>query len=374
MTRLSFLLVFTCISLFTSAQKYYLFIGTYTNTGSKGIYVYNFDATNGNVQWISNTDSANNPSYLTVSKNGNYVYAVNETSGANPGRVSAYSFNKKNGKLHFLNTQFSGGEAPCYVATSMDGKWLTVANYSSGSATAFRINKNGSLQPYAQLIQDTGGSINKARQESAHVHETVFSPDNGYLLTPDLGTDKIMIYKFNPSAKKPLIPFNPAYISVTPGYGPRHITFHPNKKFAYLIGELSGKVNVYKYNNGNFLEIQSISAHPESFKGTIGSAEVYVSPDGKFLYASNRGDENTITIFLINTVTGKLKLRGYQPTLGKAPRHFMIDPSGNYLLVANQDSDNIVIFKRDKSTGLLTATGKQIRIPKPVCLQLLPVN
>lgn len=372
--RLTFLFAFIFISFFCSAQKFYLFTGTYTSTGSKGIYVYSFDASTGTAKWISNTDSTTNPSYLTVSKNGNYVYAVNETNGANPGRVSAFSFNKKNGALHLLNAQFSGGDDPCYVATNASDKWLTVANYTSGSAAIFPINKNGSLQPYAQLIKDSGSSINKDRQESAHVHETVFSQDNAYLFTPDLGMDKVMIYKFNPAGKKPLTPSNPPYVSIKPGSGPRHITFHPNKKFAYLVSELAGSVTAFKYNNGKFFQIQSISAHPEDFKGTIGSAEINVSPDGKFLYVSNRGDENTITIFSINSITGKLKLVGYQSTLGKAPRNFIIDPSGNFLLVANQDTDNIIIFKRDKKTGLLKETGEQIHVPKPVCLQLIPMK
>lgn len=372
--RMTFLFAFIFISLCSSAQTFYLFAGTYTGTGSKGIYVYTFNVSTGKAQWVSNTDSVTNPSYLTVSRNGNYVYSVNETNGANPGRVSAFSFNKKNGKLHFLNSQVSGGDDPCYVATSADDKWLAVANYSGGSTAIFPLNKNGTLQPFAQLIQNTGSSVNKDRQEKAHVHETVFSPDDKYLLTPDLGQDKIMIYKFNPFAKKPLTPSEPPYASIKPGSGPRHITFHPDKKFAYLINELSGFVIVYKYNNGKLEEVQTISAHPEEFKGVIGSAEIETSPDGKFLYVSNRGDENTITIFSINSISGKLKLLGYQPTNGKGPRHFIIDPTGNYLLVAHQDSDNIVVFKRDKKSGLIKETGEQIKVPKPVCLQMIPVN
>jgi 6-phosphogluconolactonase len=367
------LLAIMFISFGCSAQKFYLFTGTYTNSGSKGIYVYTFNSSTGNTELVSNTDSVVNPSYLTVSKNGNYVYAVNETNGAVPGRVSAFSFDKKSGKLHFLNTHLSGGDDPCYVALNADGKWLAVANYSGGSAAIFPVNKNGSLQPYAQLIQDSVSSINKDRQEKAHVHETVFSPDNKYLFTPDLGMDKIMIYKFNSSAKRPLKPSLPPYVEVKAGSGPRHITFHPNKKFVYLINELSGFVVAYNYKDGKFSELQNISAHPEEFKGVIGSSEIDTSPDGKFLYVSNRGEENTITIFSINSVSGKLNLVGYQPT-GKGPRHFMIDPTGKFLLVANQDSDNVVIFKRDKITGLLTATGEEIKVPKPVCLQMIPMD
>lgn len=369
--RLSILLFFLLSSSCGIAQKFYLLIGTYTGTGSKGIYVYNFNAQTGTAKWVSNTDTITNPSYITLSHNGNFVYAVNETNGANPGRVSAFSFNKINGKLKFLNTVLSGGDDPCYIAESNSNKWVAVANYTSGSAAIFPVNKDGSLQTYSQLIQHSGRSINKERQEKAHVHETVFSPDYNYLFTPDLGMDKVMIYKFKSSLKKPLEPTSPAFINATPGSGPRHITFHPNGKFAYLIHEMGGTVTAYSYNNGKLKAIQELPTHPEEFKGTLGSAEVFVSPDGKFLYASNRGDENTITIFSVNSSTGKLKLIGYQSVFGKAPRNFIIDPSGNYLLVANQDSDNIVIFKRDKKTGLLKETKDQIKLPKPVCLQMI---
>ena len=370
----SIVFIFLLSSLYGASQNFYLLIGTYTGTGSKGIYVYNFNAQTGKAKWVSNTDSSTNPSYITLSHSGNFLYAVNETNGANPGKVSAYSFNKKNGNLTYLNTELSGGDDPCYVAISSNDKWIAVANYTGGSVSVLPVNKNGSLQPLAQLIQDSGGSVNKERQEKAHVHESVFTPDNAYLLTPDLGNDKVMIYQFNSSLSKPLRPSSPAFVATSPGNGPRHITFSPNKKFAYLIHELSGTVTAYSYSMGKLKEIQELPTHPQGYKGEIGSAEVVVSPDNEFLYASNRGDENNITIFSINAATGKLKLIGYQSVLGKAPRDFIIDPTGNYLLVANQDSDNIVIFKRDKNTGLLKETPDRIKLPKPVCLQIVKIN
>ena len=259
---------------------------------------------------MSNTDSSTNPSYFIVAHNRDFVYAVNETNGANPGRVSAYAFNKNKGTLEFLNTVLSGGDDPCYISTSNDDKWAVVANYTSGSVAVFPVNKNGSIQPYSQLIKDSGSSINKDRQATAHVHEAVFSPDNAYLFTPDLGMDKVMIYKFNHLSKQPLKPSSPAFVKAAPGSGPRHFTFHPNKKYAYLIHELSGTVTAYSYNNGKLVQLQDLAAHPAGYSGTIGSAEIAISPDGKFLYASNRGDENTITIFSINSSTGKWKLEG----------------------------------------------------------------
>jgi 6-phosphogluconolactonase len=372
--RLLTLLTFLLGSLCASAQSFYLFAGTYTGSGSKGIYVYNFNSQTGKAKWVSNTDSSTNPSYLTVAHNGDFVYAVNETNGANPGRVSAYAFNKNKGTLEFLNTVLSGGDDPCYISTSNDDKWAAVANYTSGSVAVFPVNKNGSIQPYSQLIKDSGSSINKDRQATAHVHEAVFSPDNAYLFTPDLGMDKVMIYKFNHLSKQPLKPSSPAFVKAAPGSGPRHFAIHPNKKYAYLIHELSGTVTTYSYNNGKLIQLQDLPAHPAGYSGTIGSAEIAISPDGKFLYASNRGDENTITIFSINSSTGKLKLDGYQSTLGKGPRNFIIDPTGNFLLAANQNTDNIVIFKRNKQTGLLIKNGEEIHVPKPVCLQMLKMT
>lgn len=359
------------LSLYSSAQNFYLLIGTYTQKGSKGIYVYRFNATTGKAEWVSNTDSANSPSFVAISPDTKHIYAVNETGGKNPGTVSSYAFDKSTGKLSLINQQNTGGDAPCHLAISKDNKWVTVANYSGGSLSVFPINKDGSLSPYSQLIKHEGSSANKKRQEKAHVHETVFSPAADYLFTPDLGTDKIDIYKFNATSAKPLTPAATPSVSITAGNGPRHITFHPNGKFAYVIEELSGTVGVYNYHNGNLSHLQTITTHPADFKGEPGSAEVEVSPDGKFLYASNRGQENNLAIFSIDPSTGKLQLKGYQPTLGKAPRHFIIDPSGNYLLAANQDTDNVVIFKRNKQTGMLQETRNQIKVSMPVCLQLL---
>ncbi len=358
------------LSFCCSAQNYYLFIGTYTKKGSKGIYVYRFNSTTGKAEWVSNTDSAASPSFLAIAPDKKHIYAVNET-GKNPGMVSAYAFDKTTGKLSFINMQPTGGADPCHLAITKNNKWVTVANYSGGSLAAFAVNKDGSLQPYAELIQHTGSSINKQRQEKAHVHETVFSPAEDYLFTPDLGTDKVVVYKFNSADTKPLTRADQPYEAVTPGDGPRHITFHPNGKFAYLIEELTGTIGVYRYSDGKLTLLQHIATHPAGFKGAIGSAEVELSPDNKFLYASNRGDENNIAIFSVNQTIGKLELKGYQSSMGKAPRHFIMDPSGNYLLAANQDSENVVIFKRNKQTGMLHETGEQIKVSMPVCLQLL---
>ena len=362
-----FLLMSTGISF---AQQYYLLIGTYTNTGSKGIYVYNFNAQNGELKWVSNTDSSSNPSFLAVSQNEKYVYAVNETSGSNPGRVSAYSFDKKNGKLNFLNTTFSGGDDPCHLATTRDNKWLTVANYSSGTASVFPIDAQGHVKPFTQLIYDSI-YLKNGEKATSHVHETVFSPDEKFLMTPDLGLDKVFIYHFKPEQKKPLVLASPGFVASQKGNGPRHMAFHPNGKFVYVMHEMGGNVTAYRYANGSLNIIEDLKTYPSDFSGRKDGAEVEISSDGKFLYVSNRGDLNSIAIFSIDTKSGKLSLKGYQPTFGKAPRHFILDPTGKYLLVAHQDTDNIVIFQRDQHTGLLKKMGKEIKLPRPVCLEFI---
>lgn len=367
---MKYLLFLVLLFLWVSSrgQSFHLAIGTYTGKESKGIYIYRFNAATGKAEPLSSTDSSQHPSFVAFSPNGKFLYAVNETGGSQPGGVSAYAFDKKTGKLTFLNQQLSKGDHPCYISIDKKGSWAMVGNYSGGNLSAFAINKDGSLHPAAQVIQHTGSSINQQRQEKAHVHAAVFSPDEQYVFSPDLGMDKIMGYEFRPAAPTPLAPSSATL--TLPGGGPRHLTFHPMKKYAYLIEELSGTVAVFAYQKGTLRFIQRVATHPAEFKGAKGSADIHVSPDGKFLYASNRGDANTITVFSVGS-NGRLQWKGYQSTLGVHPRNFMIDPTGNYLLVANRDTNNIVIFKRNKHTGLLRATGQQISVPNPVCLKMI---
>ncbi|NCI46976.1 lactonase family protein [Sediminibacterium soli] len=367
----SLLAAIACTCLFTAkAQEYHLFVGTYTTGESKGIYVYKFNAANGRFSWVSSTDSCTNPSYLALSPDGNHLYAVNETNKQQPGRVSAFAFDKTTGKLSLLNQQLSGGDDPCFVTTDKKGKWVVVGNYSGGNLAALPVRPDGSLAPYAQLIQHTGSGANKARQEKAHVHATFFSPDGQYVFAPDLGMDKVMGYRFRSSAAQPLSPAIPAFTPTAPGSGPRHLVFHPKKNYVYLVEELTGTVAVFIYRGSALKPVQTIATHPADFKGQPGSADIHVSPDGKFLYASNRGDENNLAIFSIGN-DGKLTTVGYQSVLGMQPRNFIIDPTGRYLLVANQKTSNIVVFSRDRKTGKLQALPEQIKVPNPVCLKLL---
>lgn len=361
------------------SQKYYLFVGTYTegspaSQGSKGIYVYRFDAATGDATPVS-TAMTDNPSYLAVAPGGKFLYSVNETHGAEPGGVSAFSFDKATGKLTFIDKQASGGADPCYISVDAARKWALVANYSGGSLSALPIAADGSLHPLTELIQHTGTGPVKDRQEKAHVHSTILSPDQRYLVVADLGMDQLSVLRFNPSATKtPLTAASDSIVKIQPGYGPRHTAFSPGKPYAYAINELSGMVDAFHYANGKFTLIQAISAHPAGYTGQIGSADIHISPDSRFLYASNRGDANNIAIFSIDAATGKLTWKGAVSTQGKTPRNFVIDPTGHWLLTANQNGSNVVIFKINIQTGMLTPTGKQLSIPSPVCLKMTSVN
>jgi 6-phosphogluconolactonase len=282
----------------------------------------------------------------------------------------AYDFNTTTGTLTKLNEQASGGDDPCYVLVDHTNKWVFVGNYSSGSFSVLPIMADGSLGAAKTIIKHSGSGTDKSRQEKPHVHATVISPDNRYLFVPDLGIDKIMIYRFDAKDGK-LKPAKKAFAATKPGAGPRHFTFHPNGKFAYIIEELTGSVSVFRYNakTGELKTVQNITSLPVGFTGEAGSADIHLSADGRFLYASNRGQSNTIAIYSVHPTDGKLSLLGHQSTLGKGPRNFSITPDGKQLIVANQGSDELVIFNRNVETGMLTDSGKRISVPTPVCIQ-----
>lgn len=362
-----------------SAQNpiFYLLVGTYTNAPSKseGIYVYKFNPNKAEATFISKITGVANPSYLAITKDQKYVYAVNENHGDNGGDVSAFSFDKQKGELHFINKQSSGGDDPAYISVDSTGKWVVAANYSGGNIGVLATGADGALQAAAQILPHEGYGVNVERQGQPHPHSVVLSPDEKYMYSPDLGNDRIYIYKFDRSNQQaPFTPAEPAYIEVPDGSGPRHITFHPNGQYAYLINELSGNVIAYQYNssNGQLTEIQTIESTKEGNKNDKGSADIHLTPDGKFLYTSNRGAANDITIYKTSP-DGKLILVGHQK-VGAHPRNFMIDPTGRFLLVACRDSNQIQAFVINKNFGLLQDAGFKIDIDMPVCLKMLPVK
>lgn len=346
-----------------------LLIGTYTNAGnSEGIYYFQFNA-DGSSKAISQ-QKAVEPSFLVTSTNHQFVYSVNELGNGN-GAVSAYAFNKSTGQFKLLNTVLSGGDHPCHISIDRKNRFVFVSNYSGGSLSAIGIHSDGSLNSQKQTIQHTGSGINKSRQEKAHVHSAVLSPDENFLLVQDLGTDKISVYAVdltnhsNPLSENPISVFN-----CNPGDGPRHISFHPSKPYVYAVQELTGSVAVLSFKNGELKKLQQINMFEKMSDKKSGAADIHLSPDGKYLYASNRVDYNDLAIYKVAS-NGLLNWVGSQPTLGLAPRNFAIDPTGNYLLAANQNSNEIVIFKRNKITGLLTDTKNRISVGRPVCLQFI---
>ncbi len=341
-----------------------LLVGTYTKNGSKGIYVLSFDTATGKATEISHTETASNPSFLTISKDHGQVYSTNEDSD---GKISAYSF--VDNKLNLIQEKTSKGAHPCYIALSPDQTNLFVANYSGGSITSYHRFADGRLSNPQQFIQHEGKSVNEARQEEAHVHGIFFSPDGKYVLTPDLGKDEISIYPYETKNGPPLLTQKASSIQSSPGAGPRHLCFSSNGKFLYVIEELTGSISVYRFIKGTAIFLQKVVIHPKSFKGVAASADIHLSPDGLYLYASNRGNENNIVSFKV-LPNGKLeeKTIQYTSTEGKAPRNFTISKDGNWLLVANQNSDNIIAFRRNIQTGTLTSTGVSIKLSMPVCL------
>lgn len=368
--KYSFFILLTFICFITSAQPgaTYLFAGTYTNQiPGKGIYVYKMNPKTGKLTAVGTGENITNPSYLTISPNGQYLYACTDTKMIVPGSISSFEIDSVTGAVNFINKQSSAGANPVYLAVDKSNRFIITGNYTEGNVAVCAINSNGSIKPSLQAIQFTGGSINKERQEKAHIHSVIFSPDYDYVYLPDLGSDKIRAFKFNPDNTAPLKAMDNLTVHTVPGSGPRHMVFHPNKKFAYCIEEMSGTVSAYKYNSGKLISLQRLVSTSKQ-AAEYSSADIHISPDGLFLYASNR-IENTISIFSIHT-NGMLKLIGHQPTAGKVPRNFTLDPSGNFLLVANQESNTIVVFKRALKTGLLRKTGISVSIPSPSCLQM----
>ena len=357
--------------LYAQHQNFYLLIGTSTSDGkSKGIYTYEFNSNTGEATYKSVAE-VDNPSYLVVSDDRKYVYSVSEDKTS---KINAFAYNSTSGVLTPINSQASGGRGPTYVSVDASGKYVFAANYGGGSLSAFPVEKDGSLGADIQTIQHEGSSVNKERQSKPYVHSVVVSPDNRYLLAQDLGTDKVYIYRFDPKNRPtPLTPAPQPFISVKPGSGPRHLTFHPDKKYAYLISEIGSTITAFKYKAGHLDLLQTVSALPEGFTETGSSADIHFSPDGNFLYGSNRSTVNDIVIYSVNKKNGKLTYVGRQPTLGKAARTFAIDPSGNFLVVANGGSNNVSIFKRDQKTGLLTSTG-QITLSRPACVKFVKID
>jgi 6-phosphogluconolactonase len=373
--------IFLLTSLAAAAQtgKYLFYVGTYTEEGSKskGIYAHRYDGATGEITPLGLAAETTNPSFVAMSPNGKFLYAVNEVGnykGPNSGGVSAFSIDHATGKLTFLNEVASRGADPCYISVDSTGKYVLVANYTGGSVAVFPVLADGKLGEASAFVQHTGHGPNTERQEGPHAHSIDLSPDNRFAMVDDLGLDELLVYKFD-SGKGTLTPNDPPFVKVEAGAGPRHFALHPSGKFAYVIAEMGHSVTVFSNDaaGGKLQMLQTISTLPADFKGRNDDAEVVVHPSGKFLYASNRG-EDSIVIYAIDGSKGTLAQVGKVSTGGKEPRNFEIDPTGKFLFAENQKSDNVVVFRIDAKTGELTPTGKVLDVGSPVCLRFVAVE
>jgi len=349
-----------------------VYVGTYTTGKSEGIYLYRLNLASGELKQVGTTRGVVNPSFLALAPSQRYLYAVNEVgdfAGKKSGAVSAFAVDQRTGALRLLNQQASLGADPCYVHVDAGGRFVLIANYTGGNVTVFPVQRDGSLGEATDMKQARGASVNRERQAGPHAHCVVLDPPNRFAYSCDLGTDKIMIFRFDARNGK-LLPAEPPWLQVAPGAGPRHLAFHPGGKYVFVLSELRSTVTAFTRDpeKGSLHELQTLSTLPKDFTGTSWSADIHVSLDGRFLYCSNRGHDS-IAIFTIDPRNGALTTVGHEPTRGMTPRNFAIDPSGEFLLVANQKSDNIVVFRLDQKTGRLNWTGHEVQVPSPVCLK-----
>lgn len=355
----------------TLAQNstYVTYVGTYTTkTSSQGIYTARYDAASGRFTKPEVATPTVDPSFLAIHPNGKFLYAVNEAGKAS--LVSAFAIDHATGSLTALNQVPALGEDPCYIAFDKTGRYVFVANYTSGTIAVFPIQADGKLGAQTALVSNAGAAgPNKERQQGPHAHWIESSPDNRFVLVADLGLDEVLIYKFD-AATGALTPNQPAFAKLKLGSGPRHVAFHSNGKFVFVVSELNSTATSFSYDTkkGSLKEIGTVSTLPPGYSGRNDAAELAIHPNGKFLYVSNRGNDS-IAIFSIDPGRGTLAPIGGVPTGGKEPRHFTFDPSGKFLLVENQFTDNVVEFRVDGATGQLESVGDVIGVPSPVCLK-----
>jgi len=349
-------------------EPQYFFVGTYTDSGSEGIYSFSLDRVSGKLNNYGLAAKSENASFLALSSNNKLLLAVNETNDEhnhNMGYVSSYLIKKSEHHLKFLNKVPSGGADPCYVSANQSG-YVLAANYTGGNVALFRLDDSGTLGGFVDLQQHFGHGPNKERQMEPHVHSAFFEPFTDRVFVSDLGTDQVSVYLLEKASSK-LVNAPTPVINIAPGSGPRHLAFHPKMKIVYVINELSNDITVVSSGkDGSFQVLETISTLPAGNDKPSYCADIHISKDGRFLYASNRG-YNSIAIFSVDPVSGKLHLIGQEPTRGDFPRNFTLSPNEDFLLVANQNSQDIVSFRRDEITGKLQFAD-QVKAFKPVCL------
>ncbi len=354
-------------------SREFIYVGTFADSEDGGLFVYEFDRDEVQFTLSQTISDMESPGFQAIHPDGNFLYSISSDSYSDDSdyqTVSAFSINPENGNLSFVNNQSVGGRGPAHISVDPMGRFVYVSNYSSGNLSVFRIDENGSLEGPVDSVQHEGSSVH-SRQQGPHVHAADPSSDGRFLYVSDLGIDKIKIYAVNQDTGE-LTPAEIPYFENSPGAGPRHFTFHPGGEFAYSVEELSSTVAVLSVdqNNGALEQIQRLEMLPDYFEDNNTAADIHVSPDGRFLYATNRGHDSLV-IYSIDEATGMLELVGHESTRGGHPRNFLMDQNGEFVFVANRDDDNVVIFRRNESTGELTYTGNEINAPLPVCVSQL---
>lgn len=359
------------------ATAYRVYVGTYTGgtAAAKGIYSFTFDPVTGEPGPVTLAAEVANPTFLALHPNHRALYAVSEIAdfaGGRTGAVSAFTIAPESGALTLLNQQPSGGAGPCHLDVDHTGRCLFVANYSGGSVAAFPLAADGRLGAATTLRAHQGSSVHPQRQTKPYAHFITASPDNRFTLACDLGADRVFVYALD-AARGTLAPHDPPAATLAPGAGPRHLAFHPNGRCVFVVNELNSTVTSFAWDaaRGTLKEIQSVPTLPAGFTNASTTAEIEVHPNGRFLYASNRGHDS-LAVFAVNADTGRLTFVEHVPSGGKTPRCFGIGPGGKHLFAANQGSGNVVVFALDPSTGRLKTTGKSVPVGSPVCVKFLP--
>ncbi|WP_105013578.1 lactonase family protein [Salinibacter sp. 10B] len=345
-----------------------IYVGTGNDNPDSGIYTYRLDSSSGALTRTQDVTPILNPTFLALSQKEEHLYSVRET--VDSAAVAAFDVEASTGRLQQINTVSAEGGAPCFISLDQTGQWALIANYVGGNVALFPVRANGGLGPASQVVQHTGAGADPDRQAAPHAHSFQVDPQNQYALAADLGIDEVRIYPFDADTGR-LDTTSVRVVSTPPGTGPRHLDFHPNGEYVYLIGELSGTVIVYEYDaeEGRMTAVQTVSTVPDDFEGNAASADIHVHPSGNFLYASNRGDANDIVHYTIDETTGRLSKAGRQQQAVRWPRNFAIGPRGEFLVVANRRADAVTVYRIDADTGVLTYTGQSAEVPEPTKIE-----
>ncbi|RKX34071.1 MAG: lactonase family protein [Verrucomicrobia bacterium] len=357
----------------TSKSELFVYVGTYNRGDEGGIRLLRFSPDQERLEYLGLAGECSNPSFIAIHPNGRSLYAVSERGSPEGGQILSFSVDRGSGLLTALNERHSGGKGPCHLVVDPSGGWVLVANYSDGGVATLRILDDGSLGEGGARLKHEGSGVDPERQEGPHAHSINLTPDGSRAVVADLGTDKVVLYRFDPGDGS-LIPNDPPWGTVDPGSGPRHVAFHPDGNRVYVLNEMSATLSTFSYDpaSGALEPMQTVPMLPDGFDGTRSGAEVVVHPSGRFVYASNRGHDS-IAIFGVLREDGTLVEMGHEPSGGKSPRNIAIDPSGTYLFAANQNTNNVVVFRIEEN-GQLSRTAMEAKVPRPVCLRFLAVD